>query len=129
VTGWSVLSPHQVVPLREHEVVTSVAGGTEPQRLTMALRVVPLVKAGKHWWTHEIVVRNRTGQVLGQDWDLPAISPVHLGILPQMVFAAVADQGKRSALRANNGAPIPETTGDLTIRLLAENPDHAQVPL
>lgn len=95
----------------------------------MALRAVPLVKAGKHWWTHEIVVRNQTGQVLLQDWLLRAIQPVPLGILPQVVLAAVADQGKRSALRANNGDPIPQNTEDLAVFLLADNAECGEVHL
>jgi hypothetical protein len=54
---------------------------------------------------------------------------MHLDILPQVVLAAVADLRKRSALRANNGDSIPETTVDLAALLLAKNGDPAQVQL
>lgn len=46
-----------------------------------------------------------------------------------MVLATVADQGKRSALRANNGDPIPQVTEDLTVFLLADNAGSGEVQL
>jgi hypothetical protein len=50
------------------------------------------------------------------------------GRMPRCTGEFAGSSKQRSALRANNGAPIRETTGDLAVCLLAKNANYAQVP-
>lgn len=95
----------------------------------MASRPVPPLDVGQYGWTHEDLLRKIPDSDRVYECKGATLEPVVAGGLPQVLFAAVADQGEWSASRTDDRGPIHEAALARTTILRAADGCSEEVPV